>query len=32
MNQCGATHEVAEEVFDLLDRRKHSTALILTSS
>lgn len=26
------TREVAEEVFDLLDRRKHSTAMILTSN
>jgi DNA replication protein DnaC len=26
------TREVAEEVFDLLDRRKHSSALILTSN
>lgn len=26
------TKEVAEEVFDLLDRRKHSSALILTSN
>lgn len=26
------SREVAEEVFDLLDRRKHSTALILTSN
>lgn len=26
------TREIAEEVFDLLDRRKHSSALILTSN
>lgn len=26
------TREVAEEVFDLMDRRKHSTAMILTSN
>jgi len=28
----GMNQDVAEEVFDLLDRRKHSTALLLTSN